>query len=473
MKKTKLFLLVITHFIPSVSFAQTMAGGEAHSLFLCANSTPMACGANTSGELGNGIVYYDTIVPVPVSLLNDIQSIAGNYFHSIFLKSDGTAWACGSNESGDLGDGTIIQRNDPVQIPSLSGITKVAAGQYHSLFLKNDSTVWTCGSNGYGELGKGTFDPNAHPVPTKVISLTGIIAIAGAEAFSLFLKNNGTVWACGINIIGQLGDGTASDRHAPIQVSSVNNIISIAAGRHHSLFLKDDGTVWACGGNGLGQLGDGTAIDRNTPVQVSSLSGIVAIAAGNYHSVFLKNDGTVWACGFNTDGQLGDGTTIQRIDPVQVNTLTGIISIATGGTHSLFQKADGSVWGCGSNANGQLGDGTKMERHSPVQTMALCTVMEVTEKFEDRNLSFKIYPNPCNGVFKLAIDNQELKVKQNSTIIISNLLGEIVFKSVIKNSRSELDLSAQPKGIYFISLCTYSDNPAISELIENQKFIIQ
>ena len=73
--------------------------------------------------------------------------------------------------------------------------------------------------------------------------------------------------------------------------------MAVAAGQYHTLALKNDGTVWACGDNSYGQLGDGTTTQRLTPVQVSSLTGITEVAGGYFHSLFLKNDSTVWACG--------------------------------------------------------------------------------------------------------------------------------------------------------------------------------
>jgi alpha-tubulin suppressor-like RCC1 family protein len=86
----------------------------------------------------------------------------------------------------------------------------------------------------------------------------------------------------------------------------------------HIAALKNDGTVWAWGLNNYGELGDGTTTDRYTPVQVSSLAGITGISAGVKYTVALKNDGTVWAWGLNNYGQLGDGTTMDRYIPVQV-----------------------------------------------------------------------------------------------------------------------------------------------------------
>jgi alpha-tubulin suppressor-like RCC1 family protein len=97
----------------------------------------------------------------------------------------------------------------------------------------------------------------------------------------------------------------------------MNNVKAISAGNWHSLFLKNDGTVWACGDNSYGQLGDGTTISHNAPIQ--AMSNVKAMSAGSaWYSFFLKSDGTLWACGYNYYGQLGDGTSINHPVPVQI-----------------------------------------------------------------------------------------------------------------------------------------------------------
>jgi alpha-tubulin suppressor-like RCC1 family protein len=92
---------------------------------------------------------------------------------------------------------------------------------------------------------------------------------------------------------------------------------TLAGGGYHSLVLKADGTVWGFGYNGVGELGDGTTTDRSAPVQVSGLTDIVAIAAGEWHSMAITSSGSLYTWGYNTNGQLGDGTTTQRTSPVQ------------------------------------------------------------------------------------------------------------------------------------------------------------
>ena len=165
----------------------------------------------------------------------------------------------------------------------------------------------------------------------------------------------------GFNSLGQLGDGTTTDRSTPVQVAS--GVAAVAAGGAHSLYLKTDGTMWAMGDNAYGQFGDGTTTNRSTPVQVAS--GVAAAAAGGVHSFYLKTDGTLWAMGWNNNGQLGDGTTTDRSSAVQV--ASGVAAVAAGGAHSLYRKTDGTLWAMGWNNSGQLGDGTTTNRSTPVR----------------------------------------------------------------------------------------------------------
>jgi hypothetical protein len=175
------------------------------------------------------------------------------------------------------------------------------------------------------------------------------------------LKTDGSLWATGQNSLGQLGDGTTSDRSTPVQVAT--GVQAVAAGYNCSLFLKTGGTLWAVGYNAEGQLGDGTTANRSTPVQVAT--GVQAIVVGSFHSLFLKTDGTLWAMGQNSSGQLGDGTKINRSTPVQV--ATSVQAVAAGYYHNLFLKTDRTLWAVGSNSYGQLGDGTTTDRYTPVQ----------------------------------------------------------------------------------------------------------
>ena len=81
---------------------------------------------------------------------------------------------------------------------------------------------------------------------------------------------------------------------------------------NHTILLKKDGTVWVCGRNTYGQLGNDSTTDQKTLIQMPNGENVKQIAGGAYHTIILKNDGTVWGCGYNYHGQLGDDTTTNK-----------------------------------------------------------------------------------------------------------------------------------------------------------------
>ncbi len=325
-----------SHYYPSqpgLNNVTAVSAGTNYSLFLKSDGTVWACGLNDNGQLGDG-TEADKNVPVKINSLSGIVAIVARGAHSIFLKNDGTVWACGSNNCGQLGIGSNVDTNKPVQISGLTNIIAIAGGAAHSLFLRSDSTVWSCGFNGGGELGDSTTMSRYAPVPVKISGKVSAIAAgtsnATSGAHSLFLRPDHTVWACGSNLYGQLGQGATSfnPQTLPIKINALSGVTAIAGGYDFSLFLKTDGTVWACGRNDNGSIGDSTTTTRPAPVQVHLLSGVNSIAAGWFHAICTKSDGSVWSWGSNGSGQLGNGTsTTLEVLPVQVMKLCQSTSV--------------------------------------------------------------------------------------------------------------------------------------------------
>lgn len=337
-----------------------------------------AWGNNASGQLGDATNTRSNKA-VGVVNVDGVKTVAGGCDHSLALKSDGTVWAWGDNDFGQLGDGTNTDSNKPVQVKNLSGVKTIASGCNHSLALKEDGTVRAWGVNYFGQLGDGTNTDSNTPVSVKTYSggtFSGVRAISGGSFHNLALKEDGTVFAWGENWVGQLGDGTNTNRKTPVQVKNLSGVKAIAGGAGHSLALKTDGSVRAWGFNGYGQLGNGTNTDSNTPVSAKTrsgapLGGIKAIAAGYRHSLALRTDGSVRAWGHNSSGQLGDGTNTSSNTPVSVKTRSGALlgevkAVAGGGEHSLALKTDGTVRSWGENLYGQVGNGTNTNSNTPV-----------------------------------------------------------------------------------------------------------
>jgi alpha-tubulin suppressor-like RCC1 family protein len=341
-----------------------LAAGEDYTVALKNDGTIWAWGRNDEGQLGDG-TKINKCTPLKVSGLTDVIAIAARGRHTVALKKDGTVWTWGRNYYGQLGDGSRANRNTPAQVSNLNNVTTIAAGGLHTVALKNDGTVWTWGRNDLGQLGDGTTTDRYTPV--QVSGLSSIVAIAAGGSHTVALKNDGSVWAWGNNEHGQLGDGTTTNRYIPVQVNGLRNVVTIAVGLDHTVALKNDRSVWAWGCNLWGQLGDGSRADRNTPVLISAVSNLTAIT-GSYHTVALKNDGTVWTWGRDGSGQLGNGR-IGGNAPIQVSDLRDVIAIAAGTYHTGAIKNDGTIWVWGYNYMGSLGDGTVTDQYTPVQVV--------------------------------------------------------------------------------------------------------
>jgi alpha-tubulin suppressor-like RCC1 family protein len=202
-----------------------------------------------------------------------IVSAAGGFCHSLAVDENGGLWAWGWNSDGQIGDGTaneyddlwhLIVDNDkrePVKIKDGTSFASVAAGRYHSLALDKDGSLWAWGLNEDGELGDGTTS-NKH-TPVKIKEGTSFASIAAGNRHSLAIDEDGGLWAWGANWFGQLGDGTTTDRDKPVQIwpwaepCPCNNIdrdnpieIDGCLGRYPCLDCGDPRWWWDCGNNG-------------------------------------------------------------------------------------------------------------------------------------------------------------------------------------------------------------------------------
>ncbi len=347
-----------------------VAAGGGFSLALQSEAVGVAWGYNYYGEIGDGSTAYFADAPAQVSGLTGLTAVSAGEGYSLALRSDGTVWGWGSNNTGQLGNGTSSDTRTPVQVGGrLAGVTAVTTAGSTSLALTSDGSVWAWGYQ-YGSA------------PAPLTALSNITAVAGGLLHRLALASDGTVWAWGDNRYGQLGDGTIANRSTPARVVDLSDrngylsgVMAIAAGEGHSLALKSDGTIWAWGDNQYGQLGSGLiGVNQTRPVQVARIPtltglGAVAIDAGRYHSLALTSDGMIWVWGRNDHYQLGNGGTFDRVGPGQV--LGGAARMAAGSSseHTLALLSDGSLWGWGLNNAAQLRYG--VNTGTPVQSYSI------------------------------------------------------------------------------------------------------
>jgi alpha-tubulin suppressor-like RCC1 family protein len=343
-----------------------IACGYNYTFILKNNGSIWACGYNNYGQLGlgtSGSSAYKNIFTQVTTNVNNVKEIICGDYYTFILKNDGTVWSCGRNSYGQLGLGDDINHSTFTQATTnISNVKQVICGQNHTFILKNDGSVWACGGNSQGQLGLGASDADVHSTFTKVTTniSNDVKQVVCGDSCTFMLKNNDTIWACGYNFYGQLGLGDDTKRFAFTKVTittDINNDIKQIACNDHTFILKNDGTVWACGWNKYGQLGLGDTTNRNTFTKVNN--DVKQVACGRFHTFIIKNDGSLWSCGENESGQLGlgDNTNRNTFTQVTTNINNDVKQVICGWWYTFIIKNDGSLWSCGSNDDGQLGLG--------------------------------------------------------------------------------------------------------------------
>ena len=328
--------------------------------------------------------------------VQEIHGVEGYNASCLALKKDGSLWLI---ESGQFGDDTQTTRimNDVISAAAYSpdlleyedeplyvvnkagqllksvdsnlknfsvvmeGIVSVSAGRTHALAVTTEGKVVAWGNNGYGQLGSGvTVFETEKPVAVTGMNNALSVTVGGGGSFALVVKSDHSLWACGINDRGQLGNGTTQGSAEYIKI--MDDVSRAEAEENFAFAVKQDGTLWAWGANDRGQLGDGTTIDRLSPVKVADGiadtnayyalttdgrmleigNGFAEAATGVSrivdYNIAIMTDGTLWKCSVKYDDDY----------------ITGDVVDAWSYNDNMYYaiKNDGSLWDIYYRSNG-------------------------------------------------------------------------------------------------------------------------
>ena len=302
--------------------------------------------------LGNG---QQSTSPVPVSIrgLSGATSVSTSDNESVALMGNGTVETWGSNDSGQLGVGSMAPSKSlvPIHVPGLSNVKAVSArsGIASELALLSNGTVEAWGEN-LGALGDGIAGPSpplTDDSPQPVVGLTGVTAISGGPEDSLALLNDGTVM-----IWGGFDAEATPGHNRPVPMEALSGVKAVSAASLHNLALLKNGTVVSWGDPGCtcdAQPGTGA----NTPAPMKGLSNVVAISAGQGLDLALLKTGTVMEWSVNNPPRIGDGSDAEMGSPHPVKGLSGVTAISAGASFGIALVDDGSVhiWAGGSQVD--------------------------------------------------------------------------------------------------------------------------
>jgi len=376
LRKATFLVLAILVLLPVMSgmpdaaafgYGSIVSAGSGHTMFIDANGVLWAWGDNSQGQLGDGTLISRR---EPVRIMDRVTMVSAGDRYNLAMRDDGSLWAWGQNDRGQLGDGTIINRRTPVRI--MEDVIYAAAGWkrtdgglgaggaarlwVHSVAITSDGSLWAWGDNNAGQLGDGTLVNKRSPVRV----MEDVTAVSAGDMFTMVIRGDGSLWAWGQNDRGQFGNDTYTNSRHPVRI--MENVASVYAGDSYTMVILDDGTLLAMGQNDRGQFGNGNRISRRIPVQLKE--NVVSIAASGNHTMAIMADGSLWAWGQNNQGQFGNGDRINSSTPVRV--MSDVVAVAAGDDHTVAISADGILWAWGFNNRGQLGDGTTVNRLSPV-----------------------------------------------------------------------------------------------------------
>lgn len=225
--------------VGALSTWSSISVGAYHSLAIKTDGTLWSWGENSQGQLGHNNTTLRSS-PVQVGSLTTWSKIAGGSQHSLAIKTDGTLWVWGYSIVGQLGigiSGVGAARSSPVQVGALTNWLTVAAGNYYnSLAIKTDGTLWAWGFNNNGQLGDGTTDTKDSPV--QIGALTTWSDVKGGRDVGKAIKTDGSLWMWGKNDLGQLGLGNLTSYSSPKQVGLQYTWSKVSTGYYATIAIK-------------------------------------------------------------------------------------------------------------------------------------------------------------------------------------------------------------------------------------------
>ena len=246
-------------------------------------------------------------------------------------------------------------------------------GENHTCAVSQNSILKCWGLNILGQLGDGSTDSRRTPVPINLGNGRSVRALALGNFHSCAILDDHSVSCWGSNLLGQIGDPDivgSSLTPIPVDLGEEQSAKAIASGGDHTCALLNNHSLKCWGQNDAGQLGDGSGDpvqNSPTPVALGTNRRAKAITAGRAHTCAILDDDTLWCWGKNGVGQLGDKSNDDRNTPVPIDLGEGrsVRTVVSRENHTCAILDNYTLKCWGENGDGELGDQKTADNHTP------------------------------------------------------------------------------------------------------------
>lgn len=323
-----------------------VATGDGHTIILTSNYRVLAAGDNSQGQLGNGGVgsYHEVSIDITANIPLDtedyIVSIYCGYKNTFLVSNNGELFAFGKSSNGALLTGSTATERSPVNVTDNIGmeatdqVDYVAASLNHTIIVTADKRVFAVGYNYYGQLGDGTEINRINPVEITSnipfdLQTIDIVSLDVGNFISGMLNSEGDLYMWGSANFGALGEGGLLNRSTPFLITNQisldpgEKIVSYTSGYSHSFITTNLGRVMSYGYGNYGALGNLNSTNEVHPLDVTANLDIGSdtvdyFVLGRSLTFIISQEGGIYGIGTNTYGQLGVGDTSYREIPVGV-----------------------------------------------------------------------------------------------------------------------------------------------------------
>ncbi|MDZ4675638.1 MAG: hypothetical protein SGI84_14405 [Gemmatimonadota bacterium] len=366
----------------SVTYANVSAGGR-HTCAVSTDNVLYCWGYNGDGQLGVGTSaigsgpVYSVPQPSAVNGAQTFVAVSSGAYHTCGWTLSYNPYCWGKNVDGRVGNGGSEQVDAPAHLSGPTVFRLISSGASHACGLTPADRLYCWGNGRDGQVGDGGVAP-AVAIAVEVAGNNRFSTLSAGGLHTCGITLGGSTLCWGVNLRGELGDGSTTDRLVPTLIAGGAPFVRVASGGEHTCALAATGAAWCWGDNTYGQLGDGSNASSSLPVLVAGGMIFESISAGMHHTCGVVGGpppsggvapagGGLSCWGRNSSGQLGNGSQISVNQPTAASGGLSFVSVSGGDFASCGVTTTNRAYCWGDNQYGQLGDGTTVRRTTPTK----------------------------------------------------------------------------------------------------------